>query len=250
MATIGQRTFAVTGANKYLSLANEEFSRTFQFGNNWKWIRVVYLCGLTSTGANISPRLVTSVQNTSLRGRGYNSANTLSSFSVMHGHALESGGTAWTYTLNGGNVYYVQALTHGRLLQRYNGASSALTNVASGGQNAINCSTGTNNTLSRRSIYGVDFWRPNAPGGHVTNLQIKTTCPNGTTGKDIDQSYWLLRDAAANGTFVNVTSTTGGATQMAPTPAEGTRTWDSLNIFWDQSAAPLEIYGIYVVRFW
>jgi hypothetical protein len=52
MSTIGQRIFAAGGEDKYLTLANEEYARVLDIGNNWTSLRVGVMLAFTPDGTN------------------------------------------------------------------------------------------------------------------------------------------------------------------------------------------------------
>jgi hypothetical protein len=249
MATIGQRVFGNDGAKKFISLANEEFARTFKWGNNWTAIRLVFQCAiqpnLTSPFTLTGARLVSGVQYSTIAGRTYNSANTLNFVGIGHGHASETVGTNWNYLNNGGFTYYNETATQGLIIQRFDGVSS---NAVLGGGNgvlSINATTGP----QRRSIIGCDIWKPGATGGDATKYQARSINSTSTTGSTIDTNNFYLRDAASSQATVPTPLLLGASTVLTPIGSETGRPLDSAVIFWNQTF-PMEIYGIYAVRFY
>jgi hypothetical protein len=247
MATVGQRQFQ-DGAHKYVSIANEELSRTFRFGNNWKNLRLIFRIALTPNGTSsiAATRLVSGVCYSTVAGSTYNAVNTRNFVGLMHGHADEAAGLVWNYTANSGNPYYSNSATNGRFLQRYNGVSSST--GANGGQLLVSTNTGT---IQRRTLVGGEYWKPGATGGHGTSLQSRILDLTAAATMNVDFDNFFFRDTLSSAATVAGSATFGSAQQLAPAVVggEGSYPLDTATIFWNQASYPMEIYDMIAVRF-
>lgn len=246
MATIGQRQFQ-DGAHKYLSIGNEEWSRTLKFGNRWRCLRILTRMAVTpnGTGTLSGTRLVIGVGFTTLSGRTYNAVNTMNFVGIAHMHTNQVAGQDWTYTANSGNPYYTQSTTNGGFFHKYDGVVSNTS--CNNGLSIMHTNTGT---VQRRTMIGNQIWKPGAVGGHATNISssILSCIAAATYSVDFDDNYF--RDCTANGVLMSGNGTYGTQQQLAPIIAggEGSRPWDSVQIFWNLASFPMEIYDIVVVR--
>lgn len=240
MPVIGQSNFILApSADRYLSLANEEFVRRIDltgFGNNWLRLKVAIHCAIERTGGgNITDGqlflgLVSGTSQT------YQSDACLNAVGFILGNNLNTGTFAWI--AGSGNPHY---------------SCSAFAAVRKVGTNYISASVGsatwnipaTGGTLERRGWLTTTIDRTTG----AANTAIVSNCGNVNTAvSDVWYEHFLY---ATNVNFQSSTTTLleTSVTTITQNLSPGVG-WDTVNpldsvcVFWNSLNYALRIYAI------
>ncbi|MBI1178460.1 hypothetical protein GC207_13580 [bacterium] len=232
MANIGSRVFNLV-SDKYLSLANEEWVRTLAIGSNWTKLRVGVLLALTPDGTN-------NLAGTNLlfglcagKTNPFGAATTTNFLGMKFGANASS--DPLTYVANSGNPYYWS----GRGVIKKVGAT--VTSSDGNGLEWHRIATNTG-TLQRRSLQFLEITK-GSPNFSVTFWNLTAT----GVAKDFTPAHLLDGLEQAGSITVNGEALgTGLANSVAFNETAGAL--DSVNLFWNKSAFPLEVHAIAAYR--
>jgi hypothetical protein len=235
MSSIGSRLFNLI-ADKYLTLANEEFARTLAIGTDWNKIRLGVLLAVTPDGTNnlASSALVLGVS--SGKTNPYGAASTTNFVGgAFHG----AGGTptaTLTYAANSGNPYYSSAGT---------GPFARVgTTLSNGTGNAVAFLIAANNgSIQRRSPLYVDIQK-GSPNFTVIRWTPQTSQSQFLTA-DCSPAEFLASLELATPTWGGISLTTSNSTVAA---SEAPGTLDTFDFFWNKSLFALEVYALAAYR--
>lgn len=235
MAIIGTRVFTTDGTRPYLSLSNEEWVRPMGWGNDWVKVRIGVLMAVTSSAANI-PTCSFVYGLCSGAANPYADPSTTTHFIGMAlGTSAAVSGT-WTYNGLANPIYTMGHVPFKRI---------ATTNtLGTGTTPAIGVAT-TTGTTQRKQLQFMDILRasPNyffytcgtpsgSSGQNHTVADLIYGCEQTTFGPTVSGVGMTV---AVNGSQIAVDEATYG-------------TLDCINLYWNQSVLPMEIYGIAISR--
>lgn len=233
MGAIAYRTFA-EGSKPYLTLAGEELVRPLGVGSNWTTLRIVVQCGVTQNGTSNITGVNLAFGLCSGTARPYGSGNCLNGLYPLFTASTDT----YAYTTNGGYSFYYSSATN--CAKVVNGVATT-----GGGATATLPLAG-----SRRGVFIMTFSKgsPNfgcsiayVGSGSGVQYQYDQTmrhavewCDTTSTGSP----SITLNDLTTN--------LTGNTNTLAFNESAGPL--DTLNLYWNKSQFPLEIYGIFVQR--
>lgn len=235
MAVIFQQDFTRELGREGLRLRNEEFVRTLSIGTSWTRLRIGIQCAI---GTVDSQNFVTGSMSGMFLGLCVGTTFPFSNPSCTYavGYTFYPGQT-WTYVANSGNPYYqVPGFQHGPTSK----VNAVLTSPSVGIATTFIASS---DATHRRSVYMVDITRSS------------TIITMGTSAVAAVTYDWTTRDflnvvdqGAATASIFYQGTQYDVATTRSDTIAGMNANLDSIDIFWRQTANPLEIYGIAVSR--
>lgn len=233
MSVIGQRVFAVGGNQLYMTLANEEYVRPLGIGTNWSRLRIGVLMAMTPDSTNNLSSMTFTMGICSGTANPYGAALTTN----WAGVSVFSTAGGMTYTANAGNPYF----TNGTPGQGAKKVGAALTTANVG----VNTNIPTNGGAIQRKVPIMAEVIKGSP--NYTFALVSP--PSGAMTTDFSFGYFI---DAMEQTSVNPVAngqTFNGATGAGIAVTEVTGVFDTLDIYWNKAAYPVEIYGIAVYRF-
>ena len=233
MANIGTRTFNLI-ADKYLTLANEEYARTLAIGSNWTKLRLGLLLAMSTDGTSDLQGMELICGLCAGKTNPYGAAIT-TNFLGMKVGAFEGGG-ALTYNANSGNPYF----SAGRALMTKVGATKTVLNGEVSDFHRIVTNTGA---LQRRSVHYVEFTK----GSPYFNVRVWSVPLTGLV-KDFTPAHLLEGLEQPTSIIVNGETLIGGPTGMAALFDEGAGALDTVDLHWNKAAFPLEVYALAAYR--
>lgn len=232
MANIGSRTFNLIG-DKYLTLANEEFVRTLAIGSDWTRLRLGLLLALSTDGTS-------DLQGADLvwglcagKTNPFGAASTTNFLGMKFG--VNVGPDVLTYNANSGNPYFWS----GRGQMKKVGVTRSTFNGNGLEFHRIATNTGA---LQRRSAHFVEIAK-GSPNFSVTYWNLPLT----GLAKDFTPAHLLegLEQPASiivNGE--NLGAGTGGTVAFD----EGAGALNTVDLYWNKAAFPLEVYALAAYR--
>jgi hypothetical protein len=241
MAAIGSRTFNLI-EDRYLTLANEEFLRPLSIGNNWSKLRLGAMLALPPNGTNnltgCSLMLgICSAANPFANTAGFAAAST-TNFIGLDLVTDSSGNPAsgvFTYNAGSGNPYYSVSSACAR---RRVGTTDSVA-VATALAHAVTQTTGT---LARRTLHYVEITKGSP------SYTVKYYAENSTLAvMDFTEAHFL------DGLEQSGTPTVNGQSLFASSVMslacdESAGVFDTVNLFWNRSQFPLEVYALAAFR--
>ena len=241
MATIASRTFNLI-ADKYLTLANEEYLRPLSIGGNWNKLRLGAMLALTPNGTNnlVSCSLVLGLcaaASPFANTGGFAAASTgnFIGADLISDNAGNSGPGNFLYNAGTGNPFFTGAFAGAR---RRVGTTNTFLNTASLSQAVA----ANNGSVQRRSLFYVEITKGNP------NYTVKLYVHNAAQGEmDFTPAHFL------DGLEQSATPVVNGQTMIASSAvsiacSEAAGVFDSVNLFWNKSAFPLEVYALAAFR--
>ncbi len=241
MAIIGTRAFNLI-EDKYLTLGNEEYLRPLSIGNNWSKLRLGLMLALppngTSnlTGCSLVVGVCSAASPFNTTG-GYAAASTRN-FVGVDVATDGSGGAALgtlSYNAGSGNPYYSTTYSGARRRVGTTDTFVAATTLT----HAVAQNTGT---LQRRTLLYVEI----AKGS--PNYTVKYYAANGTLAMLDFAERDLLDGLEQAGTPVVNTQTMFASSAMAVACDETAGVFDTVNLFWNRTTYPLEVYALAAFR--
>ncbi len=242
MADIGSRTFNLI-EDRYLTLANEEYLRPLSLGNNWSKLRLGAMVALTPDGANSLPGCtlllgICSAADPFANTAGYGAASTTNFIGldfITNGAGTSGPGTFSYYAGSGGNPYFGGTYAGAR---RRVGTTNTF--AATGVMNGyVTTNTGT---LPRRSLLYCDLTKGSP------NYTLKAYLHNATqAGLDFTPAQFL-DGLEQSGTPIVNGQTLLTATAATLACAEDAGPLNTLSLFWNRAAFPLEVYALAAFR--
>jgi len=233
MANIGSRVFNLV-SDKYLSLANEEFVRTLAIGTNWTKLRLGMLMALNPDGTNNLSGTNLLFGLCSGKTNPYGSANTTNFLGMKFGADISS--DLLTYVANSGNPYYWS----GRGVIKKTVATPTVAGANTLEFHRIATNTGS---LQRRSLHFVEITK-GSPNFTVVHWNLSAT----GVAKDFTPAHLLEGLEQAGSITVNGEALgAGNSTAIAFTEAAGSL--DSVDVYWNRAAFPLEVHALAAYRF-
>lgn len=228
MSTIGQRVFAVGGNDKYLTLANEEYARVLEIGNNWTSLRLGVMLAFTPDGTN-------------------NILNCTLALGVCSGLSGTFGGSTSNWA---GALINNSTLTYNAGPPPYFGAGHAVatkiaTTINASGAPTYNQTTTTGSPQRRALLYAQLI--KGSPQYTVDALAVQSVSPAAIA---LDYAYdrfiYGMEQAAAT---VSLNGYSLGRTTTTLNFSEGPGPLDTFNLFWNKLLFPVEIYAVAAYRF-
>lgn len=224
MAEIAQRIFATDGTKSLLRLYNEEFVRPVNIPATWGRLRLALSVAVTDTGGNLiatnfffgfcSTAASPFTSGSTIRAEGFEGVS-----SVM----VRSGTTNPYYIFAGGTYYGTRRV-------------SGVNNRSSAGIGSYDI-TATGGAINKRSLIAVDLVAS-------TNGVTLFLPQSAIAVTDMSPSHFIeatetlpVASNAAPAAYGNIVTTPGGSS---------TATLDTVNIYWSNGLAPLEIYAMAV----
>ena len=241
MATIGSRTFNLL-EDKYLTLANEEYLRRLAIGSNWTKLRLGAMLALPPNGTEnltlCSLTLGVCAGATPFSGtQGYAAASTgnFIGIDICSDNSGGSGQGTLTYNAGTGNPYYSSSFSGAR--RRVGTTDSFAANTTLSHAVAIN--TGT---LQRRTLLYVDITKGSP------NYTVKYYPETGTLAQlDFTPAHFLDGlEQSGTPTVNGQTLSAGNALTLACDETAGV--FDSVSLYWNRGAFPLEVYALAAYR--
>lgn len=231
MSNIGQRVFVLGGNQLYMTLANEEYVRTLSIGSNWTKIRIGMFHAFTPDGTNNLTGVTLTLGICSGTVNPFGAASTTNWVGAcLNGSVL--GGL--TYNANSGNPYFSGSgnVSFGKRV----GNTNTLT--APGG--AFTGSTNTGAIQRRTPIY-VDITKGN-PNYTVSSFN----CPPANFAQEFTFANFMDAMEQTSASVGGVSFNASNSQTVATSEVAGTL--DTLDILWNKSLFPIEIYAIAVYR--
>jgi len=227
MAEIAQRVFAVDGTKNLLRLYNEEFVRPVTLPSSWARLRLAISAALTDTGGNLTA-------NSFFFGFCSTAASPFTSGSTIHAEGFEGASSAPT---RGGttNPYYIWSGATYYGTRRVSGVSSR----SSAGIGSYDIAA-TGGAANRRSAIVVDLVA--ATGGVTVTLPQSSVAVADMTPSQFVQAVetWTPTWNAAASALSPILTTPAGSSAVP---------LDTVNIYWGNGLAPLEIYAMAVYAY-
>lgn len=255
MSAITSRVFAVDGTKKALVLGGEEFCRTLQYGSNWNWLRIAMSYALTPNGtSNITgARFVVSLISGKARTYTHPTGPQNCLGFLVH-HSDESAGRTLTYTANSGNPYYSQSTDRGYYFNKNGLTTQKTAFINKGGLPHMLTTTGS--ATQRRAVLLFDFIKNTPTGSGAAVWRQRMGCTMDNTSSAADNGTVEQMRMASYLTSVGTQPFSAGSgvqwtdlVSVNADPNEGTNGFlDTVSIFWNQTAYPLEIYSLNVFR--
>jgi len=236
MATIGSRLFNLV-VDKYLTLANEEWARTLAIGTDWTKLRIGVLLAVTPDGTNNLAGSALVLGVCSGKTNPYGAAST-TNFVGAAMHGITPGGTTgtFTYVAGSGNPYFTSIGSWP--------ASRVATDVISGAATATTfLLTANTGSTQRRSPLYVDIQKgsPNYTLTRWTPLASQALFQTG----DCSAAEFLAGLEMPTPTWANTNLTSSNGTVAA---SETPGALDTVDLFWNKTALPLEVYALAAYR--
>lgn len=231
MANIGSRDFNLVG-DQYLSLANEEYVRTLAIGTNWTKLRLGLLAAVTPDGTSNLNGVQLVWGLCSGKTNPFGASSTTNFLGMKYG--ITSGGDLWSYVANAGNPYFATE----RLFLKKVGGTITTASPAAGEVHRVATNTGA---LPRRSVQFLDITK-GSPNFTVTQWGITL----GSMSKDFTPAHLLDGLGQAGTITVNGESMNTMPATIAFSEVAGAL--DSVDIFWNKSAFPIEIHAVAAYR--
>ena len=232
MASIGSRTFNLIG-DKYLTLANEEFVRTLAIGSDWNKLRLGLLLALSTDGTN-------NLQGTDLvwglcagKTNPFGAASTTNFLGMKFG-AYDTT-EVMTYNANSGNPYF---WTNRGMMKKV-GATRSLLFGAALEFHRLATNTGT---LQRRSAHFMEIAK-GSPNFTVTVWSMPLT----GMAKDFTPAH-LLEGLEQPSTILVNGEALGVGTPWTTAFDQVAGALDTVDLYWNKAAFPLEIYALAAYR--
>lgn len=233
MGSVGSRVFNLVG-DKYLSFGNEEWVRTLAIGSDWTRLRLGMLAALTPDGTNNlnGCRLVWGL--CSGKTNPFGDVNTTNFLGMNFGSSVSS--DTLTYVDNGGEPY----LWSGRsILRRVNGVTSI---TGGNGLEFHRIATNTG-TTQRRGIHFVEITKGSP------NFTVRYW---GSSAAEVAKDYTpahLMDGLEQDGSIMVNGEDLGAGIAVTMAFDEVAGALDSVDLFWNKSAFPIELYAMGVHRF-
>lgn len=236
MANIGSRLFNLL-ADKYLTLANEEWVRTLAIGNDWNKLRLGLLLAVTPNGTNPLGGTALMLGLCSGKTNPYGAASTTNFVGAgLHGSAPGVTTGTLSYAAGAGNPYFSSGGSWP--------ASRVGGNVIAGAGDATAfILTANAGTTQRRSPVYVDIQK-GSPNYTITRWVPVSSQGQFQTG-DASAAEFLAGLEVPTPTWLNINLTSSGGTVAA---SETPGTLDTFDLFWNKSAFPLEVYALAAYR--
>jgi len=227
MAEIAQRVFAVDGTKNLLRLYNEEFVRPVTLPSSWARLRLTLAAAVADTGGNLTA-------NNFFFGFCSTAASPFTSGSTIHAEGFEGvssaptrGGTTNPYYIWSGATYYGT--------RRVSGVNSR----SSAGIGSYDIAA-TGGALARRSVIVVDLVA--ATNGVTIYLpQSSIAVQDMSPSQFIEATETWSPNWTAAGSALPAIATTPAGSSAVPL--------DTVNIYWGNGLAPLEIYAMAVYAY-
>ncbi len=240
MAIIGTRAFNLI-EDKYLTLANEEYLRPLSIGNNWSKLRLGLMLALSPngtsslTGCSLVVGVCSAATPFNTTG-GYAAASTGNFIGV---DIVTDGGGAGpgtlSYNAGAGNPYYSTLYSGAR---RRVGTTDTFV-AAANSTHAVTQNTGT---LQRRTLLYVEITKGSP------NYTVKYYAANGALAMQDFSERDFLDGLEQAGTPVVNTQTMFASSAMAVACDETAGVFDTVNLFWNRTTYPLELYALAAFR--
>ncbi|MBI1178319.1 hypothetical protein GC207_12860 [bacterium] len=231
MANIGSRTFNLVD-DQYLSLANEEWVRTLAIGSNWTKLRLGVLLSVTPDDVNNLNGVQLVFGLCAGKTNPYGAASTTNFLGMKFGGT--TGGDLWTYKANSGNPYFGTE----RIFIKKTAATVIGLSSAAGEVHRVNTNNGT---LQRRGVQFLDIAK-GTPNFTVTQWAITL----GSMAKDFSAAHLL--DGLEQSGSISVNGETMNSMPLAIPFDETAGALDTVDVFWNKSAFPLEVHAIAAYR--
>jgi hypothetical protein len=242
MATIGSRTFNLIG-DKYLSLANEEYLRQLSIGSNWNKLRLGAMVALAPNGTS---NLVGCSLMLGLCSAATPFANTTGYAAASTGNFLgidvvtdNGGGTGpgtFTYNAGTGNPFF-SCVFSGARRRVATTSTFAVTNSYSP---AI---AQTNGSLQRRSVLLLEITKGSP------NYSLKIFTNNAAQAEmDFTTAHFLDGLEQSGTPIINGQTMVQNSGLVTIACSESTGVFDTVNLFWNKSAFPIEVYALAAFR--
>jgi hypothetical protein len=217
------------------------------FGNAWTKLRIGMLFAITDAPGGIaSANLALGVCSGPV---GFGSAST--THAVVYTPNNATTGTNYTYNAGAGYPYYNQGVVS-HFTERVNGSNTSV--ITTAGQPCLYSLGGT----LRMGLLGVDFAKI---GGNVWTISLYFMdaakpyyhCDGQSLMEMMEQPFNAIPRVTARrldtGAFVQATLIGGaGGNNLTGIDEEATGSLDSVNIFWNTVAAPVQVYALAVSR--
>lgn len=224
MAEIAQRVFAVDGTKNLLRLYNEEFVRPITLPSTWSRLRLALSVAINDTGGTLTATNAF-FGFCSTPASPFTDANTIRAegFEFVSS-SLTRGGTTNPYYILAGGTYYGT--------RRVSGAN----NRSSAGVGSQDI-TATGGAINKRSLIAVDLVA-STNGVTLFLPQSAIAITDMSPSHFVEATETLpVTSNAAPAAYGNIVTTPGGSS---------TATLDTVNIYWSNGLAPLEIYAMAV----
>jgi hypothetical protein len=232
MATIATRSFNLI-EDKYLALGNEEFVRTLAIGSSWTRLRVGLLVALTPDGTSDLQGVQLVWGLCSGKTNPFGAATTTNFLGSKWG--TNAAGDTLTYNANSGNPYY----WCGRSMMKKVGATKSVLNGVTTEFHRAATNTGS---VQRRSLLLMEITK-GSPNFTMTAWNLAAT----GVAKDFTPAHLLEALEQATSVVVNG-ETLGAGTSVSTAFDEGAGALDTVDVHWNKSAFPLEIYALATYR--
>ena len=236
MATIGSRLFNLV-ADKYGTLANEEFARTLAIGTDWNKIRLGLLLAVPLDGTNNLPGTALMLGVCSGKTNPYGAASTTNFVgAALHGSTGGVTTGTLTYSAGSGNPYFSSggfwpAVRVGVDLTSGTGVAAAFVLTSNAG------------STQRRSPLYVDIQK-GSPNYTITRWAPSTGQGQFQSG-DCSSAEFLASLELPTPTWLGINLTSSAGTVAA---SETPGALDTVDVFWNKSAFPLEVYALAAYR--
>lgn len=231
MANIGSRTFNLVD-DQYLSLANEEWVRTLAIGSNWTKLRIGLLMTVTPDDVNNLNGVQLVFGLCSGKTNPYGAASTTNFLGAKLGGT--TGGDLWTYKANSGNPYFGTE----RIFIKKTAATVTGLSSAAGEVHRVTANTGT---LQRRGVQFLDIAK-GTPNFTVTQWAITL----GSMAKDFTPAQLL--DGLEQSGNISINGETMNPMPLAIPFDETAGALDTVDVFWNKSAFPIEVHAVGAYR--
>jgi len=241
MSTIASRTFNLI-PDKYLTLANEEYLRPLSIGNNWNKLRLGAMVALTPNGTSnlVGCSLVLGVCSaaTPFENTGGYAAASTGNF-IGADFIPDNGGTSgpgnFIYNAGTGKPFFNGVFAGAR-------RRVGTTNTFGGPDNLVQCLAANNGSLQRRSLFYVEITKGSP------NYTVKLIFHNSAQAELDFTTAHFLDGLEQPGTPAINGVTMGAGSALALACSEVAGVFDTVNLFWNKSAFPLEVYALAAFR--
>jgi hypothetical protein len=237
MSDIIERLF-VDVPDKALTLANEEYVRTLAIGNDFVRLRIGIHCALDGPAENITgARLLMGL--CAGKTKPFGVLDTTHWLGMSHGGASAPGTGTFTHALASGHSYYQSP--GDAIIKRIGNTNTynSVVNVATHRHPRVGA------TEKHRGIWMVEIIKGS------TSFTVRHWYSNSnTTVRTLARFLEALENPASTVSIVLGDGTTFGPSASIMAVNEGADgALDTVSVFWNKSAIPLEIYAIAAYRF-
>ena len=235
MASIIERVYA-DGNDRAITLANEEYVRPIHIGSGWSHVRIGMLCDCTPDGTNNLTSTSLIVGLCSGTAAPYGAASTTNFIGASMMNQLNVLGT-FTYNAGSGNPYF-SSQGQGPITKV--GASVSLT--LGNGSPCVFATT--DGALQRKTLVMVSISR-GAPNYTVTRFLVPAA--NANLNYRLEDLYMGMEQSSVAAVSVGAVSL--AVISQAAAFDEIAGAVNAVNIFWNRSGQPLEIFALMVYRY-